>query len=270
MIEPSSGPGGPFRRLARGVRDWGLDRLYDRAGMVRVVNGTPIRVLPRYRVNFPSDYDAPVATFLRERVKPGMTCVNVGANLGIYTIQFAAWSAPQGQVIAFEPNPATAALLRRHIEMNGLGDRVRVVEQAVSSKPGRAEFHLQGVDGMSRLGAPNPLLKGTRTIQVEVTTLDHFFARERVSPDWILIDVEGFEAAALAGARRVIESRPEMGVVVEMHPDAWPVAGSDLESFRSLLASLHRRPTPLTGQSDPMLDYGVASLEQLGPIESPR
>ena len=231
--------------------------------MVRVVNGAAFRVLPGHSRFFSQDYDAPVAAFLRDRVKPGETCINVGANVGVYTLQFAKWNAPDGPVIAFEPNPATAAILKRHVALNGLGGRVRVMERAVAETPGTATFYVQGTDGMSRLGVPNPLLEKPSPIQVEVTTLDRFCEQERIHPHWILIDVEGFEPAVLAGFRETLGASKLPQVIVEMHPDAWNVAGSSREHFTQLLANLQLRPVPLTGQRDAMTDYGLVYLERL-------
>ncbi len=132
------------------------------------------------------------------RVRAGAVCLSVGANLGVYPLQFAHWSGPTGRVFAFEPNPQTAAVLRRHVALNGLGQRVHVIERAIAEQPGQARFFAVGVDGMSRLGAPNPELAGrTTALTVAVESLDHFVAEHRIYPDALMMDVEGFEVAVL-------------------------------------------------------------------------
>src|SRR5829696_4965444 len=117
--------------------------------------------------------------------------------------------------------------------MNHLTDRVEVVELAVSNVAGTATFHLAGVDGMSRLGEPNPELAGrTRAVEVVVDTLDQFCRARGVSPSALMMDVEAFEVAALAGARDLFTAGPPPVAVVELHPNAWGVAGTsraDLE-----------------------------------------
>jgi len=80
-------------------------------GAAWTINGVEYRVDPHHRHRLGRDYDAPVAAFLRERVKPGALCVDVGANVGVYVLQFAHWSAPAGRVVAFEPNPGAHAVL---------------------------------------------------------------------------------------------------------------------------------------------------------------
>jgi len=203
------------------------------------------------------------AAFLSERVKPGDLCLDVGANVGVYVLQFARWSAPNGVVVAFEPNPHARKALERHLTLNGLGGRVRVEPAAVADAGGEAILHASGSDGMSRLGAPNVLL-GNRTmaIPVPVVTLDEYCAERALVPQWLLLDVEGFELAALRGARRLIASRgAALGIVVEMHPDVWDP--EDRRNAALLLAELGRRPVPLTGQRDALSEHGLVFLEPL-------
>ena len=247
-------------RMTRELIESLLEAAYGRKGIPRRVNGLKMRVHPRVRDRFIVDYDAPVADYLRSVIRPGMTCLNVGANVGIFAIQMANWCGPDGRVIAFEPNPDTAALLRRHIEMNGLSSRVRVVQAATAGESGMMDFYASGTDGMSRLGSPNPLLTETSVVQVEVTTLDEYCEREDVSPDVVLMDVEGFEVHALRGFQRTISAKSQMEIVVELHPSSWGDAGCTAAELRELLDTLGLRPVPLTGQADPIEDYGVVRL----------
>lgn len=246
--------------MARELIESLLEAAYGRKGIKRRVNGLDMRVHPRVRDRFLVDYDAPVADYLRSVVRPGTTCVNVGANVGIFAIQMAAWTGQEGRVIAFEPNPNTAALLRKHIEMNGLASRIHVVQAAAASESGVMDFYASGTDGMSRLGSPNPLLAATTVVQVDVTTLDAYCEREGVRPDVVLMDVEGFEVHALRGFRRTITANPQMELVVELHPSSWGDAGCTAAELRQLLDSLGLRPVGLTGQTDPVEEYGVVRL----------
>ena len=226
------------------------------------INGVSYRIDPHYRHMLWQDYDAPVASFLRERVRPGALCLDVGANVGVYVLQFAHWSKPSGQVIAFEPNPVAHRILQKHVSMNGLAERVRIVPAAVGENNGQAILHAVEADGMSRLGEPNKALAGrTREINVPVLTLDHYCRTEQLKPDWLFMDIEGFEIAALSGARELIENRRgELGMIVEMHPGVWDSANTTRAGAESLLADLRLSAVPLTGQSDPLGDYGLVQL----------
>jgi len=249
-------------RRMRPVYESLLDWSSGDSGIPWEINGITYRIDPRYRHQLGANYDAAVATFLRERVKPGTLCLNVGANVGVYVLQFAHWSAPRGQVIAFEPNPGAAAILLKHVEMNGLAQRVRIVPAAVGEASGEDILYAVQADGMSRLGKPNVALGGNVSkITVPVVTLDEYCASEGLQPDWLFVDIEGFEIAALSGARELIQkSRGRLGIVVEMHPDVWESANTTRSRAETLLADLGLRAEPLMGQIDPLGEYGLVHL----------
>ena len=101
-------------RLGRDSRSatW-LRPLYERAlywstlgrGIAWPINGVEYRIDPRHRHRLGQDYDPPVARFLAGRIRPGATCVDVGANVGAYVLQLAHWSRPEGRVMAISEFP---------------------------------------------------------------------------------------------------------------------------------------------------------------------
>ena len=230
-------------------------------GIPWTINGASYRVDPSQRHRLGQNYDAAVAEFLRERVQPGALCLDVGANVGVYVLQFAHWSSPNGKIIAFEPNPTAYAILEKHVQMNRLTDRVVTVPLAVGEATGEAVLYAAGAEGMSRLGGPNALLANVNEVQVSVVTLDEYCKADGLQPDWLFMDIEGFEIGALAGARNLIESRRgQMGIVVEMHPDLWPSANASRERAKQLLVDLNLCALPLTGQTDPLGQHGLVNL----------
>lgn len=231
-------------------------------GAAWTINDIEYRVDPHHRHRLGRDYDAPVAAFLRERVRPGAVCMDVGANVGVYVLQFAHWSAPGGRVVAFEPNPGALAVLEKHVRFNRLSGRVTIVPAAVSRSAGSAILYAAGADGMSRLGEPNrAIAERVREINVPTVTLDGYCEREGLTPDWLFIDIEGFEVAALEGARKLIESRGrEMGIVVEMHPNVWHTVETSRAELERLLEELKLEAVPLTGQKDALGEHGLVHL----------
>ena len=231
-------------------------------GVPWTLNGAQFRIGANQRHRMGEVYDPEVAAYLEAHIRPGAICFDVGANVGVYALQFARWTGPTGRVVAFEPNPVSAGVLTEHIRMNDFGDRVSVVQAAVADEAGVRTFHMADADGMSRLGAPNPeIASQTRPVTVAVTTLDEYCAAERVDPDWLLIDVEGFEFAVLTGARETFARLgSRLNVIVELHPDAWPVAGWSRDSAQSLFAALGVTPVALSGQRDVLADYGHVLL----------
>ena len=91
-----------------------------------------------------------------------------------------------------------------------------------------------------------------------VTTLDVFAAGRGRLPDLVMMDIEGWEIAALQGAGSLLG---KARFVVELHPGAWQWSGHTRAGFESLLAVHHLTARPLSGQSDPLGELGQVALE---------
>jgi FkbM family methyltransferase len=222
---------------------------------------TTLRIDPRCRWIRNPSYEASVVEFLRSRIAAGDTCVDVGAHVGYYALQMALWTAPSGRIIAFEPNPSARAVLEANVRLNGFSGRIIVEPLAIADAPGTAQlFHGRETTGLSRIGAPNPDIDPSEGIDVPVGTLDDYCDSRAIVPKWILIDTEGLELQVLAGARRLL-SDPAAVFVVEMHPNLWS-AGRDAgaQQFEALLQASGRTVTAITGQRDPLQDYGAVAL----------
>ena len=226
------------------------------------INGVTFRIAPQHRCRLGQNYDAPVAAFFRERIRPGAVCFDVGANVGVYVLQFAHWTGASGRVVAFEPNPEARKALERHIDLNGFSGRVKVVPAAVGAAAAEATLYAAGADGMSRLNAPNAAIANeVQPVSVPVITLDEYWQRTSVMPDVLLIDIEGFEIAALQGARKLIDAaRDKLLIVVEMHPGVWDSAGAGRQDAERIIQELGLDPRPLNGQSDPLAEHGLVHL----------
>lgn len=261
-----SGVLGRESAIIRALRP-GYERLLDtvtrgRGFRRRVNDDLEFWVDPKYRGYFPEVYEPDVYGFLRENVKPGDVSLNVGAHMGIFAMTLAASSHPGGTVYAFEPNPQTRIALNSHIRRNRLQEVVRVIPAAVSDREGEATFYAAERHGFSRLGAPNPERDEAHSaVKVPITTIDDFCRENRIAPDWIVMDIEGYEVGALRGARRTIETHAP-GLVIEMHPPLWEVSGSSRVEMERLLEELGLAPVPLMGQKDPLGENGVVRLRR--------
>ena len=243
----------------RRVREPLVRALLARRGAARTVNGIPMRVDPVGRQAFTETYDSGAAAYLRGALGPGMEVWNVGANVGVYTLQLAHHVGAAGRVVAFEPNPASRAVLSRNIARNSLQARVEIVPAAVGAAAGTIEFFATGIDGRSRPGAPNPEMAQSHRIQVPVVTLDAFAAGRGRLPALVMMDIEGWEVAALQGARALLGTSR---FVVELHPNAWAWSGHSRADLEALLAAAQLSARPVSGQRDPLGEHGQVVLER--------
>jgi FkbM family methyltransferase len=212
-------PENRVRRALSPVYSSVLNLLTAGRGYPAEINGQVFRIDAQFRWTAWHAHERELAAFLSARILPGQTCFDVGANVGIYVLQIARWSAPDGRIVAFEPNPATLPVLRRHIALNGLEARVTVVEKAAGARAGAAElFDSAAGSGLSRIGAPNPGIQvAVEPTSIAMTTIDAYCRETGIVPDWMLIDVEGYEFEVLQGAADTLR-RHRLHVVVELHP----------------------------------------------------
>lgn len=227
-----------------------------------------LRIDPRCRWIRHADYEARVVEYFRSCVRPNQCCLDAGAHVGFYALQMALWTAPEGRVHAFEPNPTARDVLETNVRLNGLASRVIVEPAAVGAARGRATLHdAHDTSGLSRLGSPNPASHGDGAmVEVQVVTIDDYCRAHGIRPNWLLIDVEGAELDALSGARQLLTD-PTLSVVVELHEDLWQSPGATREKFTALVAAAGRTIVPLTGQTDPLAQYGTVALEVRRTVE---
>ena len=133
--------------------------------------------------------------------------IDVCANVGFYTLLAGAQS--NLNIISFEPNASTFQRLAKGVALNGLAQRVILLNSALGSTPGRQILHARaiGTGGESLLHVEDE--RPSESQQVEVRTLDQIFEQYAlaVKNALIKIDVEGFEHAVLAGAAALAQIR---------------------------------------------------------------
>lgn len=143
------------------------------------------------------DHYEPELAHLEDFVPEGSTVIDVGANLGLYTVVAAKLVGPRGRVIAVEPSAATFELLRHNVALNGLGN-VTLVNKALSDGVGAARlYHIAGAPNYS-LGAPAD--PGTAYEDVETVSLDRLVTDcGAADVSCVKIDVEGAEHLVVRG-----------------------------------------------------------------------
>lgn len=147
--------------------------------------------------------------FVLDNLNPGDLFVDIGANVGSYTVL--ASKVRGARTIAVEPDPDTSKALRRNIEVNALGDKVNVVEAALGATEGVVSFTV-GLDSVNRVASPADV----ETRQVPLKTLDDILDGE--VPKLIKIDVEGFESQVLEGATRTLRD-PRLKAIISEAQD---------------------------------------------------
>ena len=153
---------------------------------------------------------------MRERLRPGMTAIDVGANIGYYALLEASLVGPKGLVYALEPFPRNYDLLVRNIRLNRREDRIRPFWLAAGDAEGRARMYLGPSDNMHCLMEYDRTDTFNDFIEVEAVTLDRFLGDKR-PVDFLRMDLEGYECQVLDGMNGILKSvRPDL--LFEVHP----------------------------------------------------
>lgn len=156
-------------------------------------------------------YEIELVSLLKEVLRPGMVCVDVGAQIGYFSIISAALVAEHGVVHSFEPDPDSFARLARN---SCSYPWVKAHNCVVSNSEDEIFFYRSPTPGESGWGAIFDA-DGERTkISAQARTLDSWMSAERIEKiDFLKIDVEGAECRVLEGAQAAIKkTRPIMWV----------------------------------------------------------
>ena len=160
-------------------------------------------------------------------IKQGMTFVDVGANVGYFTLLAASLGA---RVVAYEPTPAVYKRLRENVELNGL-QNVSLLNAAVAEKAGTLTFHQSPDDPEA-----NSIFGEGECIEVEAVALDEDLSRRSIQHvDLLKIDAEGAEPLVLAGAAKLMRSERPPVMVIEVNPYCLRNAGSSVEALLELI-----------------------------------
>ena len=144
----------------------------------------------------PDNYRTEDKKFLEQVVKPGGFVVDVGANIGVLTIQAAKMVGKGGRVISIEPNPQVVHFCRENVKLNGL-ENVTVFQTALGAKEGVTFFNCDPCDDRSRVIEKG----GQGGVEVPISRLDKIMEAEPTREiDLLKVDVEGYEFVVLEGA----------------------------------------------------------------------
>jgi FkbM family methyltransferase len=175
--------------------------------------------------------------FALEQARRGGTILDVGANVGLYTVACASAAGDRGNVIALEPGPTTCAKLSHTCRLLGLRNVSTLAVAAAGtngsaflvSRPAAMDVHQHLADG--RAHEPGDL------VEVPTRRLDDLADPETVI--LLKIDIEGHEVQALQGAKRIC-ANGRARLIVEFYPDGLRAAGTSADQLWDVVADTHR------------------------------
>jgi FkbM family methyltransferase len=204
-------------------------------------------------IAFTGVYELPLSRRLFRLARRGGTLIEVGANLGYFTLLWAA-ADPANRVFAFEASPRNVELLTRNVARNGFDRRVRVFPQAAGREAGSLAFDPgpAGQTGWGGFSAAGP-------VTVDVVRVDQ--AAEYPPEIAVLkVDVEGADAWALRGCERLLRERRVRQVWFEQNKPRMRALGIPADDAQQYLRSVGYDPRPLSDPRGELVEWSAVPL----------
>lgn len=171
-------------------------------------------------------------------LQPGQCFVDVGANIGYFTLLAAQKVGRQGQVFAFEPEPRNYRLLCENVMLNALQQQVIAVEAGLSDQERSACLHLHPDNlGDHQLHAAAELER--ELVEVFLYNGSDYLSRFISRIDMLKVDTQGSEYQVIEGLMPLLQaSHPGLKIIIELTPFSLRAAGSRGAALISLLETL--------------------------------
>ena len=211
-------------------------------------DGLSVRLIPGEQfsraIHLSGTYEPNTLCVLRRHLRRGGVFIDVGAHAGVVSLAAARWVGRTGRLYAFEPSTREHQRLLDSLDLSGVSN-VTPVRAAVGTTPGRGTLRVAAApySGLNTLGdrfAYDDIPESSRE-SVEIVTIDNYVQHHNIARvDAIKLDMEGGEAAALAGAARVLRRfRPVL--VIEINAKALDACGSTPSHVEELLLAVDYR-----------------------------
>jgi FkbM family methyltransferase len=168
--------------------------------------------------------------FLQKTLRPGMVFVDVGANIGYYTVIAASLVGSAGKVFAFEPDPRNFILLQKNVAQNHC-QNVLTEQKAIAACTQRL-FLYRSSDNFGDHRTYEPRGESTEqredrrsAVAIEAISLDDYFGGNPTGIDFLKMDIQGSEYDALIGMRRTLQQNSDVTILTEFWPTGLKQAG---------------------------------------------
>lgn len=181
-------------------------------------------------------YEELETDIVKKEVKPGDIILDIGANIGYYTLIFAKLVGKNGKVFAFEPEPLNFELLQKNVKMNNY-DNVIFEQKAISNVNGTIKLYISKIrTGMHRIYKSKHTTENF--VNVPMIKLDEYLKKNDYLKkiNFIKIDIEGSEFGALQGLKNTLKNN-NLKILIEFIPDSIREFGDEPQDLIKLLKS---------------------------------
>ena len=219
-----------------------------------------------FRLSIHGIHGAHDLKIFKDNVKNGDNVVDLGANIGYFTLILAKLVGPTGKVFAFEPDPRNLTLLKKNIEYNNYKN-VIIVPKAVSNVNDKCTLYVgQKTFGQNRIYKPEKTdTQKFIPTDSETIRLDDFFKANNLLDkiSFIKMDIEGSEFLALSGMKEILKLNKNIKIFTEAEISYLEDAGSSYDQFIDLLTENDFTFSLADNRSETLTKVNKSQLEKI-------
>ncbi|MBU0766674.1 FkbM family methyltransferase [Patescibacteria group bacterium] len=250
---------GPLRFFSVKMMSWYLKPVVQWDGHTVFVDTSDFGL--SFELESTGEYEVASMEYCKNFLKPGMVFVDVGANIGLFTLMAARQVGPTGHVYSFEPGATNCVLMRKNVEHNGYNN-VTIIQKAVLDHSGSCTLFKSGFNTADH--RTYCVSKGRKQTTIDCVSLDDYFSPD-IHIDMIKMDIEGVEEVAIRGMDRILATKKPLQFIVECWPSVLKKVGTD--PFK-LFASLEQRGFKLSVIDDASRD--ITPMDSVSAVEECR
>lgn len=173
--------------------------------------------------------------FIQKEIKEGMSIVEIGANIGYYTLIEANIIGKNGHIYAFEPNLKNMQNLKTNIHLNSYEDMVSFYPFAIGGENTTADFYVADFGNLSTFAKREDNLCDYKIQKTKVVKLDDILRGKKI--DYFRMDVEGYETEVIKGMHEILSSQEApYGMFIEVHSELLHKLNSTAKEFINKLS----------------------------------
>lgn len=206
-------------------------------------------------------YESLQTELAKKEIKKGDVVLDIGANIGYFTLIFAKLVGENGKVFAFEPDPGNFSLLEKNVKINNY-QNVTLIQKAVSNKTGKAKLYIwKNTLGPKIYDSPD----SHQYIEIESIRLDDYFKNYNGKIDFIKMDIEGAEGGATQGMTSLLQQNKNIKIISEFWPAGLEEFGVGPEEYLKLLIGQGFKLYNLNQQKKKIEQVNITELLEICP-----
>ena len=195
-----------------------------------------------------------------DNLKPGQNFVDIGANIGYYSIIASKLVGNKGKVIAFEPEPLNFSILKNNIELNHL-DNITAINCGLGSEAGKFSLFISPENRGDHRSFNSD--HNRQAIDIDIRTGDKVFCENESPLHFIKIDTQGFEANIIKGFQESIEKNAaHLSMIVEFWPYALKENGTSANELLNTLKGFDFKVEEIDHIQHQLVDTSFDALRQ--------